>query len=71
MMSHPDKGKEIAIYTLSGRPDRVGDFLFTTFEDALKFRDTAARRKYWPNEVHILQVDAEITDCFDPHEEGE
>ena len=70
-MSHPDKGKEITIYCLSGRTGRVGAFLFTTYEDALSFRDTAARRKYWPNEVHILQVDAAVTDCFDPYEEDE
>ena len=70
-MSHPDNGKEITIYCLSDRPDRVGAFLFGTFEDALKFRDTEDRKKWYPNDVHILQVDAVVKDCFDPHEEDE
>ena len=70
-MSHPDNGKEITIYTLSDHPNRVGAFLFSTFEDALKFRDTEDRKKWFPSDVHILQVDAVVADCFDPHEEDE
>ncbi len=70
-MSHPDYGKEITVYSLSRHPDRVGPFLFQGYDSAYKFRSEPMRKTHFPDCVYIVQVDAKVTDCFDPYEEDE
>lgn len=69
MRSHPDSGKEITVYSLSRHPDRVGSFLFQGYDTAYKFRSEPFIKKYFPDCVHIVQVSARVTDCFEPHRE--